>query len=79
MVVTVRVEEIVPFAAGVTDAGANEQVIVAVDGAIPQVRLAAELNPLREVTVIVEVVLLPATVVAEAGLAAIVKSLTDKI
>jgi hypothetical protein len=78
VVVTVRVEVIVPFAAGVTDAGANKQATVALTGAILQVRPTAELNPIREVTEMVEVELLPATVVAETGEAAIVKSLTDK-
>ena len=64
----------VPFAAGVTDAGAKPQVTVAVTGVITQVKLTAELKLLAEVTEIVEVVEFPAVVVAEAGPALIVKS-----
>ena len=70
--VTVRVEVTLPFAAGVTDAGAKEQVIVAVAGAIPQVKLTAALKPLTDVMVMVDVVVFPAVVVAEAGVALIV-------
>jgi hypothetical protein len=64
------------LAAGVTDAGANEQVTVAFTGAIAQVNATAELKLFNEVTVIVEVVLLPAAVVADAGEAVKLKSFT---
>jgi hypothetical protein len=60
------------LAAGVTDAGANEQVIVTVAGAIPQLNPTAALNPFTDVTVIVEPVLFPAVVVAKAGVELIV-------
>ena len=64
------------MAAGVTDAGAKLQVTVEFTGAIVQVNATAELKLLREVTVIVEVVLFPAAVVAEAGEAVKLKLLT---
>ena len=73
---TVKIDVIVPFAVGVTDDGAKLQVTDGSTGAIEQVNPTAELNPLREVIVIVELVKLPATVVAEAGVALILKSLT---
>jgi hypothetical protein len=73
-VFTVRVEAALPFAAGVTEIKLNPQVTVADTGATPQVNPTAELNPLREVTVIVEVVEFPAAVVAEVGAAARLKS-----
>jgi hypothetical protein len=60
------------LAAGVTEAGAKEQVIVAETGAIVQVNATAELKLLTEVTVMVDVVLFPAVVVADAGDALIV-------
>jgi hypothetical protein len=62
------------LAAGVTERGANEQPIVAVAGAIPQVKLTAALNPLTEEMVMVDAVVFPAVVVAAAGAALIVKS-----
>jgi hypothetical protein len=74
VVKTVRVDVIVPLAAGVTDAGARLQVTVALTGEMPQVNPTAELKLLSDVTVIVEVVLFPATVVAEAGDALMLKS-----
>jgi hypothetical protein len=66
------VEVTLPFAAGVTDAGANEQVIVTETGAIAQVNATAALKLLTDVTVIVEPVLFPAVVVAKAGVELIV-------
>ena len=77
--VTVRVEVAVPLPTGVTDAGARLQVTVALTGAIVQVNATAELKLLREVTVIVEVVLFPATVVAETGDALKLKSFTVRV
>lgn len=65
---------IVPFAAGVTDAGEKLQVRVALTGVMAQVKPTAELKLLTDVTVIVEAVEFPAVVVAEAGDALIVKS-----
>ena len=61
------------MATGVTEAGAKEQVTVAFTGAIAQDRATNELKPLKDVTVTVEVVEFPATVVAEMGDAAKVK------
>jgi hypothetical protein len=69
---------IVPFAAGVTDAGEREQVTVALAGEIKQVNPTVALKPPRDVTVIVEVVELPAAVVAVTGEADKLKSLTVK-
>jgi hypothetical protein len=69
---------IVPFAAGVTDAGESVQVTAVVAGDTEQVSPTAELKPLTEVTLIVEVVEFPADVVAEAGDAESVKSFTVK-
>ena len=57
----------VPFATGVTDAGTNTQVTVAFTGAIEQVKAAAELKLLRDVTVTVELIESPATTVPAAG------------
>ena len=57
---TVNKEFTVPFAAGVTDAGDKLQVMVTFEGAIVQVSPTDKLKPLREVTVILEVVELPA-------------------
>jgi hypothetical protein len=65
---------IVPFAAGVTEAGEKLQFTVALTGVIAQVKPTAELKLLTDVTVIVEAVEFPAVVVAEAGDALIVKS-----
>jgi hypothetical protein len=73
---TVKVDVIVPLAAGVTEAGAKPQVTVAFAGVVVQVNPTIELNPLKEVTVIVDVVLFPAGVVAETGEALKLKSFT---
>jgi hypothetical protein len=54
----------------------NPHVTVALAGATAQVSPTTELNPFIEVTVIVEVVLFPATVVAETGEALKLKVLT---
>jgi hypothetical protein len=74
VVATVKVEVIVPFAAGVTDAGEREQVTAAFDGDIAQVKATAELKLLTDVTVIVEVVVFPTLIVAAAGVAVMLKS-----
>ena len=74
VVLTVKIEVIVPFAAGVTDAGAREQVTVAFTGVIEQVKATAALKLFTEVTVIVELVEFPIVVVTDAGEALIVKS-----
>lgn len=76
MVETVRIEVAVPLATGVTDTKLNPQVTVALTGATAQDKLTAELKLLRDVTVIVEVVIFPATVVADTGRALKLKSLT---
>jgi hypothetical protein len=75
-VTTVNVEATVPLAAGVTDAGEREQVTVELKGVIAQVNPTAELNPLNEVTVIVDAVVFPAAVVTVAGEALKLKSPT---
>lgn len=77
VVVTVKVEFTVPFAAGVTDVGTKPQATVALTGVIAQVNATPELKLLIEVTIIVEVVLLPAVVLAEAGTALKLKSFTE--
>jgi hypothetical protein len=77
-VVTVKVEPAVPLATGVTEAGTRPQVTVALTGAIEQVNATAELNPLNEVTVILEVPPFPAMTVAVAGTAARLKSFNVK-
>ena len=64
------------MAAGVTEAGANPQVTVAFTGAIAQLNATAELKLFNEVTVMVEVVLFPAAVVADTGDAVKLKSFT---
>jgi hypothetical protein len=65
---TDNVEVAVPFTAGVTEGAERVQRTVGETGAIAQVNPTAELKPLRDVTVMVEVVVLfPTTVVAEAG------------
>ena len=78
MVVTVKTANAVPLATGVTKAGATLQVTVAFTGAIAQVKDTAVLKPLKEVTVIVDVVEFPATVVAEIGAALKLKSFKIK-
>ena len=67
VVVTVKVEVMVPLAAGVTEAGAKLQVTVAEAGAIPQVNATAALKLFTDVTVIVEVVVFPMVVVTDTG------------
>ena len=64
------------MAAGVTDAGEREQVTVAFTGEVAQDSATAELKLLSDVTVMVEVVELPAAVVAETGDADKEKSFT---
>ena len=59
---------------GVTEAGARLQVTAAAAGEIPHVKATAALKLFTEVTVIVEVLVLPTVVVTEAGLAVRVKS-----
>ena len=54
----------------------NPQVTVALTGAIAQVNPTEELNPFNEVTVMVDEVLLPAIVVAKAGVGLKLKSFT---
>jgi hypothetical protein len=76
VVTTVNVEVTVPLAIGVTDAGEKEQVTVELKGVIAQVNPTAELKPLSDVTVIVDVVEFPAAVVAETGEALKLKSFT---
>ena len=57
------------MAAGVTDTGASAQVTVGVAGEMPQVNATATLKLLIDATVIVEVLVFPTVVVAEAGAA----------
>ena len=76
---TVKVDVAAPLAAGVTDAGANPQVTVAFTGAIVQVNDTAELNPLSDVTVTVEVPGFPAITVAVVGEALTLKSFTVRV
>jgi hypothetical protein len=70
------VEVAVPFAAGVTEVKLNPQVTEAFTGTVAQVSATEALNPLMDVTVIVDVVELPATVVAVVGDALKPKSFT---
>jgi hypothetical protein len=77
--VTVNVDVAVPFAAGVTDVGTTLQVTVAFTGAIAQESDTAALNPFNDATVIVDVVLLPAAVFADTGVALKAKSFTDTV
>ena len=63
----VNVALAVPLAAGVTDAGARLQVTVAFTGAIAQVSPTAELKLFNDVTVIVDIAIFPAVIVAVAG------------
>jgi hypothetical protein len=72
--VTARLEVIVPFAAGVTDAGVKVQVTAALTGEIAHVNPTAALKLFTDVTVIVEVVEFPTVVVAAAGAAVRLKS-----
>jgi hypothetical protein len=78
-VFTVKLDPVVPLAGGVTEAGARLQVTVALTGATVQERPTAELNPLKEVTVIFEVPPFPAITVAETGKALKLKSLTIRV
>jgi hypothetical protein len=66
-VVTFNVEVVLPPAGGVTDTGTTPHVTVGVTGDTEQVNATAELKLFNEVTVIVEFVLFPAAVVADAG------------
>ena len=76
---TVKVDVTVPLAAGVTDVGTTLQVTVAFTGAIAQVNATAELKLLSDVTVMVEVLEFPATVVADVGEAVRLKSYTVRV
>jgi hypothetical protein len=78
-VVTVKVDVAVPLAAGVTEIKLNPQVTVEFTGAIAQVNATAELKLFNEVTVIVDVVEFPATVVADTGAAVTLKSFTANV
>jgi hypothetical protein len=75
-VFTVNVDVAVPFAAGVTDVKLNPQVTEAFTGTVAQVNPTAELKLFNENMVMVEVVLFPAIVVADTGVALKLKSLT---
>lgn len=75
---TVKVEPAVPFAAGVTETGERLQVTVTLIGATEQVKPTAVLNPLNEVTVILDVAPFPAIAVAAVGSAERLKSFTVK-
>jgi hypothetical protein len=76
VVVTVKVEFTVPFAAGVTDVGTKPQATVALTGVMAQFNATAELKLFNDVTIIVVVVLFPAAVLAETGVALKLKSFT---
>jgi hypothetical protein len=69
VVVIDRMDVAVPLATGVTDRGDKLQDIVALIGEIAQVNPTAELKLFTEVTVMVELVELPAVVVADEGIA----------
>jgi len=77
VVVIVAVDVVLPLAAGITLAGASTQVEFA--GAPVQLNVTVEAKPLREATVAVTVVVLPATTLGEAGATAIVKSGVDEV
>jgi hypothetical protein len=79
VVPTVNVDVAVPLATGVMDVKLNPHVTVEFTGATEQVKPTTELNPLKEVTVIVEIVEFPTVVVAETGEALKLKLLTAKI
>ena len=79
VVLIVRTEVIVPLAAGVTEAGEREPVIVALLGETAKVSATARLNPFRVVTVIVEVPLFPIVAVVEVGEALRLKSFKVKV
>jgi hypothetical protein len=78
-VFTVKLDPAVPLATGVTEAGARPQVTVALTGATAQERPTATLNPLKEVTITVDAVEFPATVVAERGETARPKSFSVSV
>jgi hypothetical protein len=78
-VVTVRVDVVDPPAGGVTAAGETPQVTVGVTGDTAQARVTAELKLLSELTVTVDDVLLPATVVTDTGATDRLKSLMFKV
>jgi hypothetical protein len=61
----VTVDVTLPLATGVTGVALNEQVIFTLLGV--QVNVTAEVNPFKEFTVVVEVVLLPTTTEPEIG------------
>jgi hypothetical protein len=75
-VVTFNVEVTLPPAGGVTGVFAIPQVTVGVEGETEQASETAELNPFREFTLIVALVLDPAEVVAAGGVIERLKSLT---
>jgi hypothetical protein len=79
VVLTVKVEVAVPLAGGVTEVGERPQVTVAFTGAIAQVNPTAELKPYWDAAEMVEEVLFPTTVIAEAGEAEMVKPLTVSV
>jgi hypothetical protein len=76
VVPTVKLDVAVPLATGVMDVKLNPQVTVELTGATEQVSATAELNALKEVTVMVEFVEFPAIEVAETGVALKVKLFT---
>ena len=76
---TVKVDPIVPLAAGVTEAGAKEQVTVAFTGEIAQLNATARLKPFSDVTVMFELPLFPIIIVAEAGEALKLKSFKVRV
>ena len=79
VVINVKVEATLPLAAGVTEVKLNPHVTVEFTGAITQVNPTAELKLFNEVTVMLEVVLFPAIVVAETGDALKLKSFTVSV
>ena len=79
VVETVKVDVAIPFATGVTEVKLKPQDIVALTGAIAQVNPTAALKLFDDVTVIVDVVEFPASVVAEIGTALILKLLTVRV
>ena len=64
------------MAAGVTEVKLNPQVTVELIGAIAQVNVTAALKAFNEVTVIVDAVEFPIVVIADAGDADKLKSIT---
>ena len=76
-VVIVNTDEDDPFAAGVNEAGLKLHPTVAL--LVTQVNPTAELNPLSDVTVIVEVVEFPIEVATEIGDDVKLKSLIERL